>query len=135
MAPLFSLAEMAIAWFVGMGVLHHFRATPPTAGWWWVLGVVAIASSIAGSWLGFAFSYHVAPEVIVHGWPVPIVIQALETSHDGSQQWVDFITPAPIWAAVGNTALLFCLPVGMVSLVHWCVSRKGQHARRPTTLE
>lgn len=132
MAPLFALAELGIAACVVFFTCKSFSARKVTRKWWIVLGSTAIVAGLAGAWFGFFFSYQLSSRVVVYGFPVPEAFHALETYDDGTQQWVDFITPAPFPVAVANACLLLSIPVALVWLAHFFVSRFRRPPNRGT---
>ncbi len=74
--------------------------------------------SSRGSVLVSPHKYRPSPELRIHGAPVPVVAFHWE-GPPGEEQWIDFITPAPLLFAGSNVvllALLAGLPVGLVLL-------------------
>lgn len=76
-------------------------------------------------WSGFFFEYQPSPKLRVFGAPVPGAFLHLE-GRPGEEQWVDFITPAPMLFAGSNIvilALLAGLPVGLVFVTATAICR------------
>jgi hypothetical protein len=123
MAPVFALAEIGIAACVVFFACKSFRERGVAGGWWLILGSTALVAGVVGAWFGFNFSYQPSSRVVVYSFPVPGAFHVLETYDDGTQQWVDFVTPAPLLVAVANACLLLSIPVAWVWLAHSVASR------------
>ena len=90
--PAGACAVRAIAWLVGAGI---------------------------GARGGFFFEDRPTPVLRVFGAPVPAALPHWE-GPPGEEQWVDFITPAPLLFAASNIAILALLaglPVGLMFLL------------------
>jgi hypothetical protein len=99
------VALAAWADFIALRTLARRRAGP---FWWAAVAVLLSAGVAAGVWCSCG-EYQVSNRVRVCGFPVPVVTFILE---DGD--WVDYVSPAPLLAAVLNAAsvaVLSLLPV------------------------
>ena len=87
---------------------------------WFVafFGLMAVGACV-GIYFGFFFDYLAAPTVRVYSFPVPAAFHVLESYDDGTQRWVDFITPSPILFAGSNVVIFACtmvLPLWLASV-------------------
>lgn len=130
MAVLFALAELGIAASVVFFACKSFRQSKVGGGWWLMLGTTAIAAGTVGAWIGFNFSYRPSSQLVVYSFPVPGAFHALETYDDGTQQWVVFVTPAPLLIALANACLLTSIPIAMV----WQAYHFSSRFQRPSKL-
>jgi len=121
MATVLALAELCIATGVLFSAFKRFRGQG--IGWWIALGFAAILGGSIGIWLGFRFSYHLDPRVLVHGFPVPEAFYVLEHYTDGTQQWVDFITPTPTLIATANAFFVLSIAIAAITITHFFVLR------------
>ncbi len=95
---------------VRMFICRHARAS-----WWVGLSVAWAVGAGIGVWSGFFFEYQFSRTLRVFGFPVPAAFFHLE-GPPGQEQWIDFITPAPILFAGSNifiVGLLVACPVGL----------------------
>jgi hypothetical protein len=115
MAPILALAELCTA----AGVMYYAfkRFKDQSIGWWIALGLTSIAGGGIGIWLG-GFSYHLDPRVLVHGFPVPGAFHVLEYYEDGTQQWVDFVCPAPTLIAAANAIFIFSAAIAAMTIAN-----------------
>ncbi len=125
MAPLLALVEFVVSVTVVVLVLQSLYARKLSAAGWMYATIIAVFGVILGVCLGFYFSYNPAPEVTLYSFPIPAGWKVLETYKDGSEQWVDFITPVPLMVAAANTCLIFSISIVVVWLSHWLVTRKS----------
>ena len=88
------------------------RARPP---WWGALAAAWAVGAVVGAWSGFFFEYRPAPNLRVFGAPVPAAFFHRE-GPPGEEQWVDFITPAPLLFAGSNVVILALLAASSVGL-------------------
>lgn len=82
-------------------------------GWWASLVLLWIGGAAVGYWGGFFFEYQPSPRLRVLGAPIPAAFLHLE-GPPGDEQWIDFITPAPLLFAGSNViivALLLACPL------------------------
>ena len=85
---------------------------------WFAAFFVLLTMGVAlGVYFGFYFNYLASPTLRVYAFPVPAAVLVLETYDDGTQSWVEFITPAPILFAGSNIPLFACASV----LPVWCL--------------
>ena len=103
MATFFALSEIAIALMIVYAACNSLRNRGDPAFGWLALGVSMIVGVVLGVWFAFFFDYQSAPGCRVYSFPVPGGFHILEANGDGVQQWVDFVTPAPLLVAVANT--------------------------------
>jgi hypothetical protein len=90
--------------------------------WWSALSAAWLAGAALGVWGGFFFEYQPSPRLRVFGAPVPAAFFHWE-GPPGEEQWVDFITPAPVLFAASNVAILALLTGCLVGVAFWLVSR------------
>ena len=122
------LALLATANLMIVRLLQRRHAGP---AWWIPLSVAWMAGAALGLWGGFFFEYQAAPELRVFGAPVPASVSHLE-GPPGEQQWVHFITPAPLVFAGSNVVILALLAAFPVGLVLWL--RPPRRRRLESTL-
>jgi len=128
MATFFAIAEMVVAAAVAFGAFNSLRNRRVAAIWWIAFGATAIFGTIVGAWFGFLFDYHLSPRVVVYSFPVPGAFHVLEVYDDGTKQWVNFVTPAPMLTAVANSIFFPCMLVTLVWLTNTFWTRFG-HSR------
>ena len=119
MGVLLIFAVTVLLAFADAGIVRLLRRRRGGRGWWCALAVAWLAGAGLGVWSGFFFEYRPNPELRVFGAPVPGAFLHWE-GPPGEEQWVDFITPAPLLFAGSNiaiVALLAGLPVGLVFLL------------------
>lgn len=78
-----------------------------------------LTGACVGFYFGFFFDYLAAPTVRVYSFPVPAGFHVLESYADGTQQWIDFITPMPLLFAGSNVLIFgfaFVLPLSIACL-------------------
>jgi hypothetical protein len=118
-----ALVALALANVVTVRSLRRRQAG---AGWWVALAIAWLAGAAVGLWGGFFFEYQPSPRLRVFGAPVPAAFFHWE-GPPGEEQWVDFITPAPLLFAGSNVpimALLCGCPVGAMFWVwNWRAGR------------
>jgi hypothetical protein len=95
---------------VQMLTRRHAKAT------WWI--GLAVAWAGIGVWSGFFFEYQASPTLRVFGFPVPAAVFHYE-GPPGQEQWIDFITPAPILFAASNTFIIAMLAACPMGLAFW----------------
>lgn len=100
--------------------LQRWKAGP---GWWVALWMAWLIGAAVGVWSGFYFEYQPSPHLRVFGAPVPAVFFQLEEGPAGEEQWIDFITPAPLLYAGSNVPILTMLTAGPVGILFWVRSR------------
>jgi hypothetical protein len=135
-------ALLSLLTLANAAVVRMFRRRQAGVGWWVTLSVAWLAGAAAGVWGGFFFEYRPSPRLRVLGAPVPAAFFHWE-GPPGEEQWVGFITPAPLLSAASNVALLALLagcPVGVVCWLAWrrpvpgeggCSERGTATAERP----
>jgi hypothetical protein len=89
------------------------------------MSVAWLAGASLGVWSGFFFEYQATPRLRVVGAPVPAAFFHWE-GPPGQEQWIDFITPAPLLFASSNVVILSLLAACPVGLVFWLC---GRHTR------
>lgn len=112
----FAIAAFGWAAFVAYGSLQR-RSAP--RGWFAAFFALMAVGDCIGVYFGFFFFYLAAPTVRVYSFPIPAAFHVLESYDDGTQQWVDFITPVPILFAGSNVIIFACamvLPLWLVSV-------------------
>lgn len=78
-----------------------------------------------GIYLTFFFSYQVHPDAEVHSFLFPLAFLVLERYDDGTERWVDFVTPMPMLVASSNIATVastMTLPVWLANTL-WRIGR------------
>jgi hypothetical protein len=83
-----------------------------------------VAGAALGVWGGFCFEYQASPRLRVFGAPVPAAFFHRE-GPPGEEQWVSFITPAPLLFAASNVAILALLAACPVGLAYWLGQRRA----------
>ena len=114
------VALLAFANVISVRSFLAWRAGPP---WWGALAVAWVVGTAVGVWSGFYFEYRPSPELRVFGAPIPTGCLHWE-GPPGQEQWVDFITPAPLVFAGSNVVILALLAACTVGLVFW-LRRRG----------
>jgi hypothetical protein len=102
-------------------IVRMLRQRGAGTRWWAALSSAWLAGAALGVWSGF-FEYQPSPRLRVVGAPVPAAFFHWE-GPPGEEQWVGFITQAPVLFAVSNVAILALLAGGPVGLAFWVVSR------------
>jgi hypothetical protein len=119
MAPILAMAEAAIAaailWFATKYLFVHGAGIVA----WIAVVLAAVFGLVVGWWLGFEFSYNLSSEIIVTGAPVAGNFLVLEKYPDGTEQWMNFTVPEPLFVAIANAAFVLTIPVGIVLLSHY----------------
>jgi hypothetical protein len=108
-----------------------FRRRQAGAGWWSALAMGWLTGAALGVWSGFFFEYQPSPDVRVAGAPVPTAFFHWE-GPPGEEQWIDFITPAPVLFAGSNIFLLALTAGCPVGLVYWLALRRKSRLAFPT---
>jgi hypothetical protein len=97
-------------------------------GWWAALWVAWLAGAALGVWGAF-FEYQLSPRLRAVGAPVPAAFFHLE-GPPGEEQWIDFITPAPLLFAGSNVPILALLAACPVGLLFWVWDWRTRPGRR-----
>jgi hypothetical protein len=116
--------------FADAGIVRLFRRRRAGPGWWCALAVAWLVGAGLGAWGGFFFEYRPTPVLRIFGAPVPGAFLSWE-GPQGEEQWVDFITPAPLLFAGSNIvilALLAGLTVGLLFATAAAVRRLKREA-------
>jgi hypothetical protein len=79
---------------------------------------------------GFFFEYRPSPALRVAGAPIPGAFFHRE-GPPGQEQWVDFITPAPLLFAGSNIVIVALLAACPIGLVFWLCTRTRAGSRAP----
>ena len=108
MGPLLILIIIALLGWANVAIIRRFRSQVAGWGWWTSLLLLWTAGATIGVWGGFFFEYLACPTLRVCGAPVPVGFFHLE-GPPGQQQWIDFITPAPLLFALSNVVLMTLL--------------------------
>jgi hypothetical protein len=119
MLGLLIFAAVVLLAFADAGIVRLFRRRQAGRGWWCALAVAWLIGAGLGVRGGFFYEYRPSPVLRVIGAPVPGAFLYWE-GPPGEEQWVDFITPAPVLFAGSNIAILALLaglPVGLVFLL------------------
>jgi hypothetical protein len=115
MGFLLIFSMVALLTYANVDTVRSFiarRARPP---WWEALAAAWAVGAVVGVWSGVFFEYRPVPNLRVFGAPIPAAFFHWE-GPPGEEQWVDFITPAPLLFAGSNVvilALLAASPVGL----------------------
>lgn len=112
-------AAIALLAFADVAIVRMFQRRHAAAWWWVALASAWLVGAALGVWSGFFFEYQATPRLRVFGAPVPAGCFHWE-GPPGKEQWVDFITPAPVLFAASNIVILALLvgcPVGVVFLL------------------
>jgi hypothetical protein len=120
MGPLLILAIIAVLGWANAAMMRRLRSRTAAWGWWAAVLTLWTVGAIIGVWGGFFFEYQASPTLRVCGAPVPAAFFHLE-GPTGEEQWIDFITPAPLLFAGANVVLmplLLACPVGLVFWLH-----------------
>ena len=130
MGFLLIFAAVALLAYFNVAIIRLFRRR--RAGpYWWSLLIVAWAIGMGlGVKGGFFLEYRPLPQLRVFGAPIPAAFFHLEGPH-GDEQWVDFITPAPLLFAGSNIVIVGLLGACPVGLVFW-FRRRGTVDPRAT---
>lgn len=117
MGFLLILLVVALLAYVNVVTVRSLRRRRAGPSWWAVLVSAWASGAALGVWGGFFFEYQPLPDLRVVGAPIPAAFFHWE-GPPGEEQWVDFITPAPLLFASSNVviiALLAACPVGLAS--------------------
>lgn len=105
-------AALFVLLLVNLAVIRGFRQRDSIVSWVALSAGWLVGGSI-GVWSGFFFSYLADPCVRVYGAPVPAAFLVLEL-HDGQEQWVDYLMPAPALFAGSNVLMLALVGGAMI---------------------
>jgi hypothetical protein len=117
--PLLILGIIVLLAWANVAILRRFRSRTADWGWWAAIFTSWAVGTIIGVWGGFFFEYQASSRPRISGAPVPAAFFHLE-GPPGNQQWIDFITPAPLLLAGVNVLLmpsLLACPKGIVFLL------------------
>src|SRR5690349_8162976 len=95
MGFLLILCVVALLAFGNAMAVRSFLARRAGAPWWVAMAAAWAAGGALGVWSGFFFEYRPVPKLRVAGAPIPAAFFHWE-GPPGQEQWVDFITPAPL---------------------------------------
>ena len=96
--------------------IHIVGSTRATWPWFATFYSLLMIGLVVGGYFGFYFDYMVASKVRVISFPVPSMFYVLESHEDGTQRWVDFVTPMPLVFAGSNVIIFACVSVLPISL-------------------
>ena len=96
-------------------IVRSFLARSAGVPWWGVLAAAWLAGATIGAWCGFGFEYRPVPTLRVFGAPIPAAFFHWE-GPPGEEQWVDFVTPAPLLFAGSNVVILAMMSACLVGL-------------------
>jgi hypothetical protein len=119
---------VALLALTNMAIVRLLRRRQASAGWWAAIGVAWLVGAALGVWGGFFFEYQPEPRLRVFGAPVPAAFFHWE-GPPGEEQWIDFVTPAPLLFAGSNVPILALLTACPVGLVFWVWSRRARWVR------
>jgi hypothetical protein len=122
MGCLFIPALIGVLALANAFIVRMLRQRGAGTRWWAALSSAWLAGAALGVWSGFFFEYQPSPRLRVFGAPVPAAFFHWE-GPPGEEQWVDFITPAPVLFAASNVAILALLAGCPVGVAFWVVSR------------
>jgi hypothetical protein len=91
--------------WANVAAVVSFRRRRASGRWWTAMWFAWILGGAIGVYGGFFFEYQPTETLRVFGAPVPAVFLHLEGPPD-NQQWVDYITPAPLLFAGSNIIIL-----------------------------
>jgi len=111
-----------LAW-ANAAAVRALRAHAAPAGWWAALMVLWLAGAAAGVWGGFFAEYQASPTLRVSGAPLPVGAAHREGS-PGQEQWVGFVTPAPLLFAAANVPLVGLLAGSIIGPAFWAWRRR-----------
>ena len=99
------IAAVAPIAYANLAIVRSFKRGQATLSWWGVLVAAWAVGSAVGIWSGFFFEYRPESRLRVLGAPVPAAVFHWE-GPPGEEQWIDFITPAPLLFAGLNVVIL-----------------------------
>jgi hypothetical protein len=114
------IAVLALA---DVAIVRLLQRRHAGSGWWTALAGAWLVGAGLGIWSGFFVEYQPSPRLRVVGAPVPAAFFHLE-GLPGKEQWVDFVTPAPLLFAGSNVILLALVAGCPVGLAFWLVGRE-----------
>jgi hypothetical protein len=118
MSFLLIFSVVALLAYANVVTVRCFLARRANPRWWVVLAASWAAGAVVGVWSGFFFEYRPETRLRVFGAPIPAAFFHWE-GPPGQEQWVDFITPAPLLFAGSNVVILALLAACPVGLVFW----------------
>jgi hypothetical protein len=118
MGCLFLLPIVGLLVWANITIVQMFTRRQTKARWWIGLAVAWAVGAGIGVWSGFFFEYQILPTLRVAGFPVPAAFFHYE-GPPGQEQWIDFITPAPILFAGSNILIVGMLAACPVGLAFW----------------
>jgi hypothetical protein len=118
MGFLLIFAAIAPLAFINVVIVRLFQRRQPGTGWWTALTVAWVTGAALGMFGGFFFEYRPSPRLRVFGAPIPAVFLHWE-GPSGEEEWVDFLTPAPLLFAGSNVVILGLLAACPIGLVLW----------------
>jgi hypothetical protein len=118
MGGLLIIVLVGLLALTNMATVRLLRRRLAGPGWWAALSVAWLAGALLGVWGGFFFEYQLSPRLRVFGAPAPAGFFHLE-GPPGEEQWIDFITPAPMLFAASNVPILALLAACPVGLLFW----------------
>ena len=126
MGCLFILLIVGLLLWANIATVQMFTRRQAKAIWWIGLAVAWAVGAGLGVWSGFFFEYQASATLRVFGFPVPAAFFHYE-GPPGQEQWIDFITPAPLLFAGSNIFIVGMLAACPVGLAFW-----GLCARPPS---
>jgi hypothetical protein len=123
MFVLFVLGVVSLLAYLNLLIIRSFRRRSVGPGWWTMLIIAWAAGSALGFVGGFFFEYQPSPHLRVAGAPVPGAFFRWE-GPPGEEQWVDYITPAPLLCAGSNVAIIGLLAACPIGLAFWLQRRR-----------
>jgi hypothetical protein len=125
MGCLLILVLIAILALANVATVRLLQRRQASAGWWAALSITWLAGAALGVWGGFFFEYQPSPQLRVFGAPVPAGVFHWE-GPPGEEQWIDFVTPAPLLFAGSNVPIMALLAACPVGLVFWVWSWRAR---------
>jgi hypothetical protein len=107
----------SLAW-ANIVILRMFQRRRTGPRWWAALSAAWLFGAALGVWGGFFLEYELSTELRVHGAPVPAAFFHQE-GPPGQEQWIDFISSAPLVCAGSNVVILALLAACPVGWVFW----------------
>jgi hypothetical protein len=124
MGCLFIPVVIALLTAADILIVRRFQRRHAAMGWWIALSIAWGTGTALGIWGGFFFEYQLSPRLRVFGAPVPAAFFHWE-GPPGQEDWVDFITPAPLLFAASNVPILALLAACPIGLAFWVRSRRA----------
>jgi len=133
MAPFLCIVELIFAFYLSVCVIRSLIVRNSQWGWWVGLCFFTVLGMLIGAWLGFVFHYQPTDGMVVYSFPVPSAFLIREQQPNGTYQWTDFVTAAPLLSAIGNAFLTVALIFSPVWILNVVCHRRRQASTPPIT--